>query len=130
MKIIFILIIQIMTVSENFPKNYCLFSSDDSLSYSDTVWSETAPVCLNFAEVRKMIFYPPQALKDSIEGRVVIKCLVDKNGSIEKTGIITGPEIFYPEVRRVAMFLKFTPGLVNNYPVKVWVTVPFSFRLK
>ena len=105
-------------------------STNDSLSYADTVWSEVAPVCLNIGEVRKMISYPPKAVKDSIEGRVIIKCLVDKEGQVEKTGVITGPDIFYPEIRRVALFLKFTPGKVNNYPVKVWVSVPFNFRLK
>lgn len=105
-------------------------SAYDSLTYFDTVKAEVAPVCLNISEVIKIIKYPPEAVKDSAEGRVIVKCLVGKDGNVEKTGKISGPEIFFPEVKRVAMFLKFTPGLVNNYPVKVWVTVPFNFKLK
>jgi len=104
-------------------------STLDSISYADTVWSEIAPELLNFAEVRKMIIYPEEAIFDETEGKVLVKCLVDKDGSIEKTGNISGPPVFYDEIRRVAMYLKFTPGLVNKYPVKVWVTVPFNFKI-
>ena len=105
-------------------------SATDSLSYSDTVWSEIAPVPINIHEVRKMIIYPEEAIEDQIEGKVVVKCLVGLDGEIIKTGEITGPKIFYKEIQRVAMFLKFTPGMVNGYHVKVWVKVPFNFSIK
>lgn len=104
--------------------------AQDSIGYSDTVWSEIVPELLNFADVRKMIIYPEAAIEDETEGRVVIKCLIGHEGNVEKTGTITGPPIFYDEIRRVAMFLKFTPGMVNRYPVKVWVSVPFNFEIK
>lgn len=113
-----------------FSKSQYLVYSQDSLKYSDTVWSEIAPVCLNLTEVRKKVSYPPKAIKDSVQGRVVIKCLVDTEGNVEKTGEITGPEVFYNEIKKAALYLKFSPGRVNNYPVKVWVSVPFNFRLK
>jgi len=105
-------------------------SSTDSLSYSDTVWSEIAPVPMNIHEVRKMIVYPEEAREDQVEGKVVVKCLVGLDGEIIKTGEITGPKVFYKEIQRVAMFLKFTPGMINGYHVKVWVTVPFNFSIK
>ncbi len=101
-------------------------SANDSINYADTVWSEIAPVCLNITEVRRMIVFP----NVYADGKVVVKCLVNEDGNVIKTGEITGPNVFYNEVRRVAMFLKFSPGLVNNYPVKVWVSVPFMFKLK
>ena len=101
-------------------------STNDSLSYADTVWSEIAPVCLNIIEVRSMIVFP----NVDAEGRVVVKCLIDEDGNVIKTGEITGPNVFYDEIRRVAMFLKFSPGQVNNYHVKIWVSVPFMFKLK
>ncbi|MBZ0201743.1 MAG: energy transducer TonB [Ignavibacteria bacterium] len=101
-------------------------SNPNSLSYGDSVWSEIMAVCLNLVEVKKMIIYP----NVDAEGRVVVKCFLDKDGNVEKTGKISGPEIFYEEIRRVAMFLKFSPATVNNYPVKIWVSVPFTFTLK
>jgi outer membrane biosynthesis protein TonB len=50
--------------------------------------------------------------------------------SVIQVGSINGPDIFHDEVRSKAPNLKFTPGLQNGKPVKVWVTVPFNFRLK
>ena len=105
-------------------------STNDSLSYSDTVWSEIAPVPINIHEVRKMIVYPEEAREDQVEGKVVVKCLVGLDGEIIKTGEITGPKVFYKEIQRVAMFLKFTPGMINGYHIKVWVLVPFLFTIK
>lgn len=104
--------------------------SKDTLSYADTVWSENAPECINFNEISKLVRYPEKARENNIEGRVLIKCLVDTNGNVEKTGEITGPAEFYIEVQRVAMFLKFNPVIINNSRVKIWVPVPFSFKLK
>jgi outer membrane biosynthesis protein TonB len=43
---------------------------------------------------------------------------------------MTGPDVFADEVKSKAMNLQFTPGLQNGKPVRVWVTVPFNFRLK
>lgn len=105
-------------------------SATDSLSYSDTVWSEIAPVPINIHEVRKMIVYPEEAREDQVERKVVVKCLVGLDGEIIKTGEITGPKVFYKEIQRVAMFLQFTPGMINGYHIKVWVSVPFLFKIK
>ncbi len=105
-------------------------STTDSLSYSDTVWSEIAPEAVNINEVQKMVVYPEEAFDDRVEGKVIVKCLVGLEGEILKTGEITGPQVFHKEIQRVAMFLKFTPGFVNGYRVKVWVSVPFQFTLR
>ena len=88
------------------------------------------PECINLVEVRSTMVYPDSARDAGIEGRVVIKLLVDTSGSVEKTGKITGPEIFYNEVRTKAMALKFIPGVHNGEKVKVWVSVPFNFKLE
>jgi outer membrane biosynthesis protein TonB len=47
-----------------------------------------------------------------------------------KVGSVSGPDVFHDEVRDKASDLQFTPGLQNGKPVKVWVTVPFNFKLK
>jgi protein TonB len=74
--------------------------------------------------------YPPLALDAGIEGRVTAKVLVNESGDVIKVGSISGPEVFYDEVRSKVTGLQFTPGLQNGKPVKVWVSVPFTFRLK
>jgi protein TonB len=74
--------------------------------------------------------YPQVAIEASIEGRVTVKVLVGPDGSVLKVGGISGPDVFHDEVADKSMNLQFTPGLQNGRPVKVWVTVPFNFKLK
>jgi TonB family protein len=91
---------------------------------------DVAPDCINLSQVRTSIDYPTIAVESGIQGRVTIKVLVGPDGNVLKTGSLTGPEVFYDEVREKAKDLQFTPGLQSNKPVKVWVNVPFSFKLQ
>ncbi|NOS85927.1 MAG: energy transducer TonB, partial [Ignavibacteria bacterium] len=91
---------------------------------------EKAPECVNLQQVRSSMVYPPMAIEAQIEGKVTVKVLVDADGNVIKIGSVNGPDIFRDEVSSKSMQLQFTPGLQNGRPVKVWVTVPFVFKLK
>jgi len=91
---------------------------------------EKPPQCQNLAQVNSSMQYPIIALEAGIEGRVSIQVLVGQEGSVIKVGKMNGNEVFYDELRSKVVNLEFTPGLQNNRPVKVWVTVPFTFRLQ
>jgi protein TonB len=91
---------------------------------------EKAPECVNLAQVRSSMQYPAVAREAGIEGRVTVKVLVGPDGSVIKVGSVSGPDAFHDEVMDKASQLQFTPGLQNGKPVKVWVTVPFNFKLK
>lgn len=91
---------------------------------------EKAPECVNLAQVRGSMQYPEVAREAGIEGRVTVKVLVGESGNVIKVGSVSGPDAFHDEVRDKASDLQFTPGLQNGKPVKVWVTVPFNFKLK
>jgi len=91
---------------------------------------EKAPVCINLLQVRSSIKYPELAVETGAEGKVTVKVLVGEDGSVLQIGSITGNELFHSEVREKAHELQFTPGLHNNSTVKVWVNVPFNFKLK
>ncbi|MBM4159377.1 MAG: TonB family protein [Ignavibacteria bacterium] len=91
---------------------------------------EQAPVAVNLGEVRASMRYPEIARSSNIEGKVTVKVLVSASGSVESVGGISGPEVFYNEVRDKVMNLQFTPAKQNGVPVKCWVSVPFSFTLK
>lgn len=91
---------------------------------------EVLPECVNLSQVRTMMKYPELAREIGTEGKVTVKVLVGQDGSVIKVGKLTGPEIFYSEVKDKASELKFKAGLQNNHPVKVWVTVPFNFKLQ
>jgi periplasmic protein TonB len=91
---------------------------------------EKPPECVNLAQVRSSMTYPEIARDAGIEGKVSVKVLVGTSGSVEKIGSVSGPDVFADEVRNKASNLQFTPGLQNGKPVKVWITVPFNFKLK
>jgi len=91
---------------------------------------EKAPECVNLSQVRSSMQYPEIAREAGMEGRVTVKVLVGPDGNVIKVGSVSGPDVFHDEVRSKANDLQFTPGLQNGKPVKVWVTVPFNFKLK
>jgi len=90
---------------------------------------EQPPEAVNLTQVRNSMLYPEVARQAGIEGKVTVKVLVGPDGSVIKVGTISGPEVFHEEVRSKVTMLQFTPGLQNGKPVKVWVTVPFNFKL-
>ena len=98
----------------------------DTYTMSDV---DVVPECINLTQVRSQMTYPDLAQQVGIEGRVTVKVLVGTDGDVVKIGSMTGPEVFHQEVRDKAKELKFTPGLQSNRPVKVWINVPFSFKL-
>jgi TonB family protein len=91
---------------------------------------EKPPECVNFEMVKNSIEYPPRAIESGQEGLVTVKVLVGTDGGVIEAGQVSGPEIFHNEVIDKAKNLEFTIGLQNGKPVKVWMTVPFNFKLK
>jgi protein TonB len=80
---------------------------------------------------RSMPKYPDMALRAGLEGTVWVKILVDKDGKPKKAVVIKSTtEIFNDAATEAAMQFIFTPAVMNNGPVKVWVSIPFKFQLK
>jgi TonB family protein len=104
-------------------------SFNEGLGDTNSSTSEIIPVCLNLAKVTRNIRYPDAAKDKNIHGKVLIKILVGLDGDVIELGEISGPEVFYSEVRRVSMKLKFSIASVNGKAIKCWVTVPFNFAL-
>jgi TonB family protein len=75
--------------------------------------------------------YPPMAVMAGIEGRVVIKMLVGKDGHVHEAAVeYSQAECLNDAALEAARGYLFTPAYMNNGPVSVWITVPFSFKLK
>lgn len=91
---------------------------------------DVVPECINLSQVQADIEYPGLAIEAGIEGKVTVKVLVGPDGNVIKIGSLSGPEVFHSEVKDKAKQLQFTPGLQSNKPVKVWINVPFNFKLK
>lgn len=82
--------------------------------------------------VRKVVpKYPDMAMRAGLEGTVWVKILVDKDGTPKKAVVIKSTaELFNESAVTAAMGFLFTPAVMNNGPVKVWVAIPFKFVLK
>ena len=74
--------------------------------------------------------YPATAQKANITGKVFVTALIGKDGKVEQIGKITGPKVFHEVAKDAALQSEFTPAMNNDRPVKVWVSLPFTFRLK
>ncbi len=74
--------------------------------------------------------YPDMARKAGVEGQVVIKVLIDTKGNVEDALILKSSPLFDKEALTAARQFIFTPGEQRNRPVRVWMSIPFNFRLR
>lgn len=77
------------------------------------------------------IQYPPQAAEVGMEGKVIVQFVVEKDGSIGEVKVARGVDpLLDAEAMRVCKTLpRFTPGRQNGQPVRVWFTLPVTFKL-
>ena len=78
------------------------------------------------------IKYPPEAVKDSIQGRVVVQLLIERNGSVHEVKVVRSVhELLDNEAIRVCKSMpKFFPGRVGGKAVAMWLTLPITFKLE
>ncbi|HQU73114.1 MAG TPA: energy transducer TonB [Calditrichia bacterium] len=74
--------------------------------------------------------YPELAKKAGIEGVVVVKALVNTKGDVEKVEILKSHPLLDEAAVTAAKQFKFKPGKQRDKLVKVWMSIPFNFRLK
>jgi protein TonB len=75
--------------------------------------------------------YPELALRAGLEGKVIVKIWVDKEGKVKQVVVVkSDAEIFNEPAIEAAKQFVFTPAYMNNGPVAVWVSFPFRFTLK
>ena len=75
--------------------------------------------------------YPAEALKDSIEGRVIVEFIVEKDGSITNANVIKGvcPSIDAEAVRLISDMPKWKPGSDMRRPRRVSYRLAVDFYL-
>jgi len=75
--------------------------------------------------------YPAMAQRVGLEGNVLLKVWVDKEGKVRKAVILkSDAEIFNQAAQDAAVQWVFTPAVMQKGPVSVWVSIPFRFRLQ
>ncbi len=76
--------------------------------------------------------YPKDALQYCIQGRVIVRFVVRKDGSIGEVKVVRGiyPSLDNEAVRVVKTLPRFEPGEKDGRVIDVWFTLPVSFRLE
>lgn len=82
--------------------------------------------------INKNLLYPKLAKENGIEGRVIVRFIVQKSGYIDKIEIIRklGWGCDEEVLRMIQLMPKWSPGKVNGKPVAVYFTLPVTFKLK
>lgn len=76
--------------------------------------------------------YPPEAQLNGILGRVIVKFIVEKDGSISNVEVVLSADrdLDNEAMRVVKAMPKWIPGQINGKAVKVECSLPFVFRLQ
>lgn len=84
-----------------------------------------------YSYIAENLKYPTVAQEQSIQGTVVVKFVVGKDGQVRDAKIIRGksPELDAEALRVVKGMPRFTPGKQDGKPVSVYFALPIKFSL-
>ena len=73
--------------------------------------------------------YPPEAKKKHIQGTVVVKAVISKQGTIESAHVISGPKILREPSLKAIRTWRYKPYMIYNRPVAVSTTINVVYSL-
>ena len=76
--------------------------------------------------------YPKEAMEKGLEGRVLVRFVIEKDGSVSEPKVVRSPneELDAEALRVVKAMPKWTPGKQNGRVVRVNYTIPVTFKLQ
>ena len=82
--------------------------------------------------IAKNIRYPESAIRNSIQGRVIVRFVVGETGKVSKAEVIKSldPVCDKEAIRVVQLLPNFIPGKQNGKNVAVWYTLPVTFKFE
>lgn len=85
---------------------------------------------MNF--IRENLKYPMKAAENGIEGRVYIRFVIDRVGSVTDVTVIRSLDSYCDKeaVRVVKMMPNWTPGKQNGKTIPVYFTLPIVYKLQ
>ena len=110
--------------------------SDDLVSFYDC---DQRPVFLHSSDpkdfLQKWVYqylkYPAEAIRDGIQGKVMVEFVIEKDGSVTDVRVAKGVsvELDAEAVRVVSASPKWKPGRINGNRVRATLTIPIEFKL-
>lgn len=111
--------------------------SDEIVSFYDC---DQRPVFLHSSDpkdfLQKWVYqylkYPAEAVRDGIQGRVMVGLVIEKDGSVTDVHVVKGvsEELDAEALRVVGASPKWKAGRVNGNRVRTALTIPVEFKLE
>jgi protein TonB len=110
-------------------------NTDDSIIICDKEVMPSFPggVTALYKFIRDNLNYPEEAVKQKLEGKVYVKFYVDTDGSVKEPVVLkdgVGGGCAEEAIRIVNSMPKWNPGFQKGKPVKVYFTLPLSFKFE
>jgi TonB family protein len=85
-----------------------------------------------FQYLSENIIYPINCKNNGVEGKVIVKFVVSKDGSVQNVQVLRGlcDEIRDSVYKLVSNMPAWSPGMNNRKPVNVSYTLPINFKLE
>lgn len=87
-----------------------------------------------WADVRELQYntlYPAVAVRGGVQGRVVVRALIDREGNCVKGFVIySDSELLNQSAMQAVRYTKFTPASRNGSAVPCWTEVPIMYRIR
>ena len=110
---------------------------DDVVSFYDC---DQRPVFLHSSDpkdflqqwVYQYLKYPAEAIRDGIQGKVMVDFVIEKDGKVTDVRVVKGvsEELDAEALRIVSASPKWKPGRVNGNKVRTSLTIPVEFKLE
>lgn len=106
-------------------------TTDDVVSQSEVAPEFPGGAAKLYEFLGKKMIYPEAAAQKGVQGRVIVQFVVEKDGSVSNAKVVKGvdKDLDAEAIRVVKLLPKFTPGKTKGQPVRVWFTLPLTFKI-
>ncbi len=87
---------------------------------------------VDLPKLQGLVNYPEMARRAGVEGKVVLRVLVDKNGNAKRVIVESSDNKLLDKeaIEAIKKYGKFEPAIQNKQPVTCWVSIPIVFKLR
>ena len=130
-KLIFIALLSLIGMTNAFAQQVTTTTAEKVFDVVDEMPSFPGGQGAMMEFLSKNIKYPVVAEENGIQGRVLVKIVVKKDGTIDSPIVVNGvdPSLDKEAIRVVKTMPKWIPGKQKGEPVNVSFTIPVTFRI-
>jgi TonB family protein len=91
---------------------------------------EEMPKIEDYRALQSLVVYPQSAIRDGIEGKVIVAVWIPKNGKATKAKIVSSTNHIFDQAALTALmtYQGYIPAKHDNQPVGCWLQIPFNFK--